>query len=222
MTPIIKICGLKDTEALAAAAESGATHAGFNFFARSPRYVDLHTAARLAETAPMSLVRVALLVDPTDAEAEAAVAALQAQAIQLHGRETPARAAALRTLTGLPVIKAVPVAARADIDAAQHFTAADHILFDAKPPAGADLPGGNGVAFDWSLLAGLALPRPWILSGGLDSANVAEAIRATGAPGVDVSSGVETSPGRKSPERIAAFVAAALSAYGSLTAEPVA
>lgn len=209
MTPIIKICGLKDTEALAAAAESGATHAGFNFFARSPRYVDLHTAARLAETAPMSLVRVALLVDPTDAEAEAAVAALQAQAIQLHGRETPARAAALRTLTGLPVIKAVPVAARADIDAAQHFTAADHILFDAKPPAGADLPGGNGVAFDWRLIANRRWTRPWMLAGGLTPANVPEALRLTGATQVDVSSGVETAPGLKDEALIRAFLRAA-------------
>ncbi|MFO1238521.1 MAG: phosphoribosylanthranilate isomerase [Alphaproteobacteria bacterium] len=221
MRPIVKICGLKDMAALAAAAGAGATHAGFNFFPRSPRYLDLAAAARLAAAAPPALVRVALLVDPSDAEVAAAVAALKAGALQLHGSETPARVAALKTLTGLPVIKALPVAARADVEAAEAYAAADHILFDAKPPPGGLLPGGNGATFDWSLLSGVRLPRPWILSGGLDPANVAAAIRATGAPGVDVSSGVETAPGVKSPERIAAFVAAALSAYGSLTAESV-
>ena len=215
MAPIIKICGLTGTDALAAAAEAGATHVGFNFFPKSPRFVSLDKVQHLAPTVPMSLVTVALLVDPTDDEIRAVVKAAEAEAVQLHGSETPERVAAVKALTGLQVIKALPVASRTDVAAAAAYAAADLILFDAKPPSEADRPGGNGATFDWNLLSGIDLGKPWILSGGLTAENVAAAIKKTGAPGVDVSSGVEHAPGVKDMAMIGAFVSAASSAYGS-------
>lgn len=216
MTPLIKICGLKTPEALAASAEAGATHAGFNFFPKSPRYLRLDAARHLATGMPLSLTAVALLVDPSDDELRAAVEAIAADAVQLHGQETPERVAAVKALTGLDVIKALPVSSRADIAAARAYKAADRFLFDARPPAGADRPGGNGAAFDWTLLAGADISRPWILSGGLTPENVVQAIEATGAPGVDVSSGVESAPGVKDFGKLSAFIGAASSAYGLL------
>jgi phosphoribosylanthranilate isomerase len=214
MAPIIKICGLTGSDALAAAAEAGATHVGFMFFEKSPRHVTLEKARLLAPTVPMSLTTVAVLVDPTDAELLENVRAIEAEAIQLHGSETPERVAAIKALTGLQIIKVLPVATKADVAAAAAYDAADLILFDAKAPADAARPGGNGIAFDWSLLSGLDLGKPWILSGGLNPDNVAAAIKKTGAPGVDVSSGVEHAPGAKDLQKIAAFVSAASSAYG--------
>ena len=204
-----KICGLTTPEAVRAAAEGGASHIGFVFFGRSPRNLAPELAARLA--APLrqaSAVKiVALTVDPSDAELEAIVAALRPDLIQLHGKETPQRAAAIRAASGLPTIKAVGVRESADIAAALKYEeAADHLMFDAKAPEGADRPGGHGASFDWTLLEGLRLARPWFLAGGLDPWNVAEAVRLSRAPIVDVSSGVERGPGVKDPHLIAAFL----------------
>lgn len=213
--PLIKICGLSDVASIKAAASAGATHIGFVFFPRSPRNLSYERARGLASKVPAEIARVALLVNATDGEIDAAAAAIGAGVLQLHGRETPERVAEIGARTGLPVIKALPVSTRADVEAARAYTAADRILFDAKPPASSDRPGGHGLTFDWSLLARLDLPQPWLLSGGLNPTNVAEAIRQTGAPGVDVSSGVEKAPGIKSAPKIKAFCAAALSVYGS-------
>lgn len=213
MTAFIKICGLNSAAAVEAARAAGATHAGFMIFEKSPRHVSLDAARALGgQTGVMR--RVAVMVDPGDALVDAVVAALNPHMLQLHGRETPERVAEVKTRTGLQIIKALPVAATADVAASAVHGAADLFLFDAKPPSDADRPGGHGVTFDWSVLSGAALPPGWMLSGGLSAANVAEAIRATRAPGVDVSSGVEDAPGVKSPQRIAAFTAAARAAYG--------
>lgn len=212
MSPIVKICGLKDAAAIAAAETAGATHGGFMFFEKSPRHVSLDDM-RALKPLTGALKRVAVLVNPDDDALRAVAAALSPHAVQLHGAETPARVAAVKALTGLPVIKALSVASADDIAAARAYAAADLILFDAKAPKNADRPGGNGVTFDWGLLKDAAPGRPWILSGGLGPANVAAAIRETAAPGVDVSSGVEDAPGVKSPARIIAFLAAARAAY---------
>ncbi|MDB5459088.1 MAG: trpF [Caulobacteraceae bacterium] len=206
-----KICGLKTPEAVQAALQGGAAYLGFVFFDKSPRHLEPEAAARLA--APVrqaSAARiVALTVDPSDAEIDNILAVLKPDLIQLHGRETPQRAAALRAATGLPVIKAVGVRDSSDIAAARAFDgAADHLMFDAKPPKDADRPGGHGASFDWTLLEGLRLERPWFLAGGLDPWNVAEAVRLSRAPLVDVSSGVERGPGVKDPDLIAAFLSA--------------
>ena len=203
-----KICGLSTPEAVRAAVDGGASHFAFNFFARSPRFIDADLAGRLAAPFRQSPVRiVALTVDPTDAELEHITAALRPDLIQLHGKETPQRAAAIRARTGLPTIKAVGVRDSSDIAAALKYQdAADHLMFDAKPPEGADRPGGHGTSFDWTLLDGLRLDRPWFLAGGLDPWNVVDAIRLSRAPIVDVSSGVERGPGVKDPHLISAFL----------------
>ena len=215
MTPEIKICGLKDGAMLAAAANAGATMAGFVFYPRSPRSVTLEAAAALATVTPPSLCKVALVVDPDDRQLRDIADALAPDLVQAHGRESPARTAAIEDLLGLPVMKAVAVADGADIARARAYVGhASRILFDAKPPTDIAnaLPGGNGVHFDWHLLANGAAEVPWMLSGGLESGNVAEAMRISGAPGVDTSSGVETRPGVKDAAKIAAFVAAAAAA----------
>ena len=205
-----KICGLKTPEAVAAAAIGGAAYVGMNFFAKSPRYVLPEEAARL--TAPLvrtAVQGVALVVDPADGELDAILAAFTPDLIQLHGAETPARVAAIAARTGLPIIKVIGVHDRSDIAAACAYEgAADHLMFDAKPPKDADLPGGNGVVFDWTLLDDVKLARPWFLAGGLDPWNVAEAVRLSRAPLVDVSSGVERGPGVKDPDLITAFLSA--------------
>lgn len=208
--PLVKICGLTTEDALDAALDAGAERVGLVFFPRSPRHLTLDRAAALAARARGRAAVVALTVDAGDADLDAVAAAVAPDMLQLHGREAPERAAALRARLGRPVIKALGVSTAAEVAAAAAFAeAADEILFDAKPPKGAILPGGNGVAFDWSLLAGLDLSVPFMLSGGLGPGNVGEALRVTRAPAVDVSSGVETAPGVKSPELIAAFVRAA-------------
>jgi phosphoribosylanthranilate isomerase len=209
MKPCVKICGLNDDAAVAAAAD--ADFAGFVFFPRSPRHVGLDQAAALAAALPARVRRVAVTVDADDAALDAIVATLAPDFVQLHGRETPARAAAIRARFGRGAIKALAIADRADLDAATAYAGAvDWLLFDAKPPARADaLPGGNAVSFDWTMLAGRRFALPWFLSGGLDAGNVAAAIAASGAAAVDVSSGVESAPGRKDPARIAAFLRAA-------------
>lgn len=215
--PIIKICGVKTSAAIDAAAEAGATHIGFMFFERSPRFVTADLARALADAAPPSLARVAVLVDADDAAIDAAIAASRPHALQLHGHEPPERVMALKARTGLSVIKVLPVSTAADVEAAARFAAADMILFDAKPPPNADRPGGHGTAFDWSLLAAHRAAAPWILSGGLEPHSVAGAVLGTRAPGIDVSSGVESAPGVKDAAKIAAFCRAAHSAYAALS-----
>ena len=204
-----KICGLKTPEAVDAAVAGGAAMLGFVFFEKSPRNLPPAEAARLiAPVRQRSDVRVvALTVDPTDAELDAILADFRPNLIQLHGKETPERAAAVRASTGLEVIKVVGVRDASDIAAARAYEgAAEHIMFDAKPPEGADRPGGHGVAFDWTLLDQVRLERPWLLAGGLDPWNVAEAVTLSRAPLVDVSSGVERGPGVKDPALITAFL----------------
>ena len=208
--PLVKICGLSTEDTLRAAIEAGAERVGFVFFARSPRHLSLDRAAALADVARGRATLVALTVDADDAALAAVAAALRPDMLQLHGRETPERVSAVRARFGRPVVKVLGVSEPADVVAAQAYTTvADEIMFDAKPPKGAALPGGNGVVFDWRLLAALDLPVPFMLSGGLGPHNVGDAIRVTRTPAVDVSSGVETAPGVKSPELIAAFVKAA-------------
>lgn len=207
--PEIKICGLSTPETLDAALAAGADWVGFVRFARSPRHVELEAGRLLSERARGRAGRVVLLVDPDDAAVAAAVEAMAPDLIQLHGRESPERVAAIRAATGLPVMKALGVASRADLAALHSYAVADRLLLDAKPPPGAALPGGNGIRFDWDLLAGAALPAGTMLSGGLDADTVAEALARTGLGAVDVSSGVESAPGIKDPARIAAFVTAA-------------
>jgi phosphoribosylanthranilate isomerase len=205
----VKICGLKTAETVAAAVEGGAAYLGFNFYPRSPRAVTPEEAGRLAAAVPAGVANVALIVDADDALIDEIVTTLSPHILQLHGRETPERVAAIKARTGLTVMKALPIASADDAAAAHAYdTAADLLLFDAKPPPGG-LPGGNGLPFDWRLLKGARWSLPWLLSGGLTPENVAEAIRSTGAERVDVSSGVEDRPGVKSPDKIRRFLAAA-------------
>jgi len=203
----VKICGINDAAAMRAAAEAGADLVGFVFFPPSPRAVTPAQAAAIAQPGPS---KVGLFVDPDDALIEAVIAALPLDVIQLHGEETPARCAAIRARFGIPVMKALGIAHADDLaQLADYAAAVDRFLLDAKAPPGAPLPGGNAAPFDWTLTAGRTIPRPWLLAGGLTPGNVADAIRVSGAPGVDVSSGVERARGVKDPARIAAFVTAA-------------
>lgn len=206
---LAKICGLTTPETLDAALAGGAAFVGAVVFPRSPRHIAPIQAAALFERARGRAGVVAVLVDPDDALLTEVALILRPDLIQLHGAETPERAAAARRLTGARVVKAVPVRDAADLDAAAAWGgAADWLMFDARPPEASDLPGGVGARFDWSLLSGRRFSRPWFLAGGLDPDNVAEAVRLTGAPAVDVSSGVESAPGVKNPARIAAFLRA--------------
>ena len=206
----VKVCGLRDAVNLSVAVEAGARYVGFVFFARSPRNIDIATARALALTVPDGVAKVALTVDADDAFLDALNAAVPLDMLQLHGEESPERMAALRDRYGLPLMKAVGVADESDLAALQTYGAiADQLLVDTKPPKGATLPGGNGLAFDWRLIANRRWPVPWMLAGGLTPENVAEAMRLTGAQQVDVSSGVETAPGVKDPGRIRAFISAA-------------
>lgn len=209
--PLIKICGLSRLTDIDAALTARATHIGLVFFAKSPRNVGIEQAASLAAHARGRAQVVGLFVDPTADFLHMVRASVDLDAIQLHGKETPAQAAQIRAAHGLELWKAIGVRRRNDLDAAQHFVgAADRILYDAKPPEGADLPGGTGLRIDWTLMQGVRHPLPWLLAGGLNPDNVAEAMRITQAPGVDVSSGVESAPGVKDPARIAQFCRAAL------------
>jgi phosphoribosylanthranilate isomerase len=207
----VKICGLRRPEDVEAAAKAGAVYGGFVFFPKSPRNITLEAARELALGAPVGLAKVALVVDAEDGLIDALVDQVPLDMIQLHGKESPERVVEIRARTGLPVMKAVGVAGPEDLAAiATYEQVADQILIDAKPPKDADLPGGNGLAFDWRLLTGRKYwTRPWMLAGGLHAGNVAEAVRLTGARQVDVSSGVEASPGVKDPVKIHDFVAAA-------------
>jgi phosphoribosylanthranilate isomerase len=216
---MIKICGLKTPEALEAAL-SGADQVGFVFFEKSPRHIDPGAARKLSDQVGGRAEKVALTVDADDATIASIVEALAPDWLQLHGAESPERVRALRARFGLPILKAVGVAEKADLARASAYEGvADRLLFDAKPPKGAPVPGGNGLIFDWRLLHGYAARdggNDWMLSGGLTPQNVGEALRLTGAAGVDVSSGVEHAPGVKSPEKIAAFIASARRAQDEL------
>ena len=205
----VKICGLRDAAMLDAAVQAGAAYVGLVFFEKSPRNVTLAQAAALAAIVPAGVAKVALVVDADDAQLDALLAQVPVDILQLHGAETPARVTAVKARYGLPVMKAVGVAGPDDLAALDIYAqVADQLLVDAKPPKGADLPGGNGLAFDWRLIAGRRWPVPWMLAGGLTPANVAQAVALTGAGQVDVSSGVESAPGVKDAALIAAFCAA--------------
>lgn len=209
MTTEVKICGLRSAADVAAAVRAGAAYAGFVFYPPSPRALTPVAAAGLIASLPPDVTAVALLVDPDDDMVERALSCRPGM-LQVHGRESPARVAEIRARAGLPVMKAVGIAQAGDLDAARRYEpVADHLLFDARAPKrpGA-LPGGNGVPFDWRLLAGTAWRRPWMLSGGLDPDNVVRAVALSGARAVDVSSGVESAPGVKDPARIRAFMEA--------------
>jgi phosphoribosylanthranilate isomerase len=210
MSVSAKICGVTTPEAARAALDGGAAYLGFMFFEKSPRHIAVEAAARLAEPVRGKLKVVAVTVDPTDAEVDRIAKGLRPDLIQLHGRETPARAREVAQRSGVGVIKVVPVSDSADLAAAAAYEqVADHLMFEGKPPKDATRPGGLGAAFDWTLLSGRRFRRPWMLAGGLDPWNLAEAVRASGAPIVDVSSGVERGPGLKDPALITAFLDAA-------------
>ncbi len=192
------------------AASAGAAYIGFNFFPKSPRYVDLQQAADLAAHVPAGICKVALTVNGDDAMLDALTAAVPVDMLQLHGSEPPDRVSEIKSRYGLPVMKVIGVADAGDLEALDIYArVADQIMVDAKPPKNAVLPGGNGLAFDWRLIAGRRWPVPWMLAGGLTAQNVAEAIRMTGANQVDVASGIESAPGIKDPAKIRAFLSAA-------------
>lgn len=215
----VKICGLSTEETLDAALDAGADMVGFVFYPASPRWVTPNAAGQLRKRVRGRAKVVALLVDMVDGEIAEIVEKVQPDWLQLHGREPPERAAELKARFGLPLIKAIGIRGPADVAAADAYAdSVDRILFDAKPPVGAILPGGNGAAFNWKVLRGIAAKRPFMVAGGLDGANLREALEITGAMGVDVSSGVETSPGRKDPNLIRAFVASARLAEAMLEA----
>ena len=210
MPILIKICGLKTPDALDAALEAGADMVGFVFFPPSPRDLGIEATRALRERVKGRAKKVALVVDATDAELDRAVEALKPDMLQLHGKETPERVATVRGRFHLPVMKALPIETRADLSPIHLYAkVADWLLFDARAPRDATRPGGLGKTFDWSLLQNLDLKIPYMLSGGLDASNVAEALRITCAPAVDVSSGVERAPGEKDLGKIRSFIRAA-------------
>jgi phosphoribosylanthranilate isomerase len=214
MVPTIKICGLATAATLEAALDAGADMVGLVFFAKSPRFVGLDHAHELADQARDRAKIVALTVDAEDDLLAAIVRVVGPDMLQLHGRETPQRVAAIKRAFALPAMKAIGVSEAADFARAHDYeSVADGLLIDAKPPKDAVLPGGNGRPFDWRLARGFAPKIPWLLSGGLDAENVGEAIARSGARGVDVSSGVERAPGVKDEKKIAAFAAAARVAF---------
>ena len=206
----VKICGLRTPSDVAACAAAGAAYIGLNFFPPSPRFLTLDQGRDVALAAPEGLAKVALVVDAPDATLDAIVAAMPLDMLQLHGTESPERVAELRSRYGLPVMKVIGVSGEDDLAALIDYSlAADQLLIDAKAPKDAVLPGGNGLSFDWRLVAQRRWLRPWMLAGGLSAQNVAEAVRLTNVRQVDVASGVESAPGVKDPAKIAAFIAAA-------------
>ena len=209
MSVQVKICGISTPEAMTTAVDGGAAFVGLVFYPPSPRAVTPREAAPLAALVPAGVVKTGLLVDADDASVEAILKDVPLDLLQLHGAESPARVAEIKARFGLPVMKVVKLRQPGDLEAVEPFLAvADRLLFDAKPPAEMKeaLPGGNALAFDWSILAGTAWPLPWMLAGGLTPENVARAVAISGAPAVDVSSGVEETPGRKNPAKIKAFL----------------
>lgn len=206
MTALMKFCGLTRLEDVRAAVDAGARYVGFVFFEKSPRHVSIATARELALAVPAGVAKVGLVVDKTDAELETLLATVPLDFLQLHGHETPERVADVKARFGLPVIKALGLQDKSDLAMLETYAGvADQLLVDAKPPKGAERPGGNAVAFDWTLIAGHDWPKPWLLAGGLTPENVAEAVRLTGARQVDVSSGIEAAPGVKDPALMQAF-----------------
>ena len=194
----IKICGLSTAETFDAALDNGASHVGFIFFAKSPRNVSPELAGQLRHAARGRAMAVAVTVDADDAFLDKIVTEVAPDMLQLHGKETPERVTEVKARYGLPVMKALSIREAADLEAiAPYVGVADRLLFDAKPPAGSELPGGNGVSFDWQLLAGLDASVDYMLSGGLNAANIGDAIRCAAPPGIDISSGVESAPGVK-------------------------
>ncbi|HEY4847120.1 MAG TPA: phosphoribosylanthranilate isomerase [Methylocella sp.] len=217
MSVIVKICGLATEAGLDAALACGADMAGFVFFDKSPRHVSLELAANLGRRAANRTCKVLVTVDAGDALLAAAITAVDPGLLQLHGGETPERVAAIRARFGLPVMKAIGIFEPADLALVPVFDGvADFLLFDAKPPRATGRPGGSGTRFDWSLLGMIETKKPWLLAGGLDASNVAEALAQTRAPGVDVSSGVENAPAVKDANKIAAFIAEARGAAEKL------
>ena len=211
MTISTKICGLSSEAGVVAAVEGGAAYVGFMFYPPSPRAVTPARAGALSAAVPEGVRRVGVFVDADDATIAATLSAAPLDILQFHGHESPARVAEAKVRFGRPVMKAIPIAAENDVEAAMEYEdAADLLLFDAKPPRrpGA-LPGGNGLAFDWRLIAGRRWRLPWMLSGGLTAELLADAVAVSGATAVDVSSGVERAPGDKDPDKIRAFLAVA-------------
>lgn len=222
MPLLIKICGLRTPQALDAALDSGANLVGFVFFPPSPRNIGFEAARALGQRVQGRAGKVALTVDANDEMLLDIIAALNPDMLQLHGSETPNRVVAVRTRFGLPVMKALPIAERKDLSPIREYAqVVDRLIFDARPPRDATRPGGLGKAFDWALLKNIKAGIPFMLSGGLDADNVAEALRITRAPGVDVSSGVERGPGDKDPEKIRAFTRAARQAEAELFSAPL-
>jgi phosphoribosylanthranilate isomerase len=210
MSVAVKICGLSTPEGVAAAARHGARFVGFVFYEPSRRNVTPEIAGALAALVSAGITKVGLFVDADDELLAAALAGAPLDLLQFHGEESPDRVAAVKRRFGKPVMKAIPVAAEGDLAAAErYFGVADRLLFDAKPPKDAVVPGGNGLVFDWELLGGRRWPLPWMLSGGLNPDNLGQAVRITHAAAVDVSSGVEREPGIKDADKIAAFLARA-------------
>jgi phosphoribosylanthranilate isomerase len=202
----VKICGLKTQEAVDRAVTRGASHIGFIFFEKSPRNIEPDIAGKLADTVRGKVKIVAVTVNADNDDLDEIIALLKPDILQLHGSETPDRALNIKAIYGLPVMKAFSIRDADDIARIEPYIGiADRFLFDAKPPAGSDLPGGNGVSFDWSLLRDLDGDIDYMLSGGLNKDNIAEALAITGARGIDVSSGVESAPGIKDPAMIDAF-----------------
>lgn len=206
----VKICGLTETADIPAAIVAGAAYVGFVFFPKSPRHLELEAAQFMATSVPEGIVKVALTVDADNAMLDQLTEHVPLDMLQLHGKESPARVGEVKTRYGLPVMKAIGIENETDLTQIDFYAkVADQLLIDAKPPKDAERPGGNAVAFDWSLIAGRRWPVPWMLAGGLTPDNVGEAVRATGARQVDVSSGVESAPGIKDPQKMVDFVAAA-------------
>ena len=216
MTLLIKICGLSTPDTLAATIDAGVDMVGFVFFAPSPRNLSMEQASTLGRQAQGKTLKVALSVDADDAFIDAMIEAARPDLLQLHGHETPDRVRALKARTGLPIIKAIHVSGLGDLAACALYEDADRLIFDARPQKGAALPGGNGAAFDWTVLERVQINTPWMLSGGLGIHNVEEALAVTRAHGLDVSSGVECAPGVKDVDMIARFVAQSRSAYARL------
>jgi phosphoribosylanthranilate isomerase len=218
----IKICGLTTPQALDVALDSGADMVGFVFFAPSPRNLGLELARTLGERVRGRAGKVALTVNANNHTLGDIVDALKPDMLQLHGKETPDRVAVVRSRFGMPVMKALPIAERADLSPIREYAqVADRLIFDARAPQEATRPGGLGKPFDWTLLSGIDPGIPFMLSGGLDAKNVAQALRITRAPGVDVSSGVERTPGEKDPDMIRAFIRAARAAEAEIFSPPL-
>lgn len=205
----VKICGLKTADHIADAANAGARYVGFVFFEKSPRFVTNEQARDLAVSVPIGIMKVGLFVDPSDSYLDEVLSIVPLDMIQLHGEESPTRVAEIRKRYGLPIMKVFGVSDSSDLNNVGAYEGADQFLFDTKPPKNSDLPGGNGIAFDWTILKKANIEKPWMLAGGLTTKNIAQAIQLSGAMQVDVSSGVESAKGIKDKKLIEEFIKAA-------------